>query len=186
MFDLNQDQPPDWMRFTETRHVSWREVQAMARRHAPQISGEHDLLVAIMRAGSPVAALLAQQTGLQIDYLICSRRNPDPCFLDGEARAPRGRRILLVDDACGSGWTFARCREYCERLGNQVGTFSVFRCAAPGMFVPDFSMGADPGTYLRWPWKYQRESEMPAVQACVSAGTAGLSASRASSIVSSL
>jgi adenine/guanine phosphoribosyltransferase-like PRPP-binding protein len=162
MFDLNGAQPPDWMQFTGTRLVAWREVQAMARRHGRTIARDYDLLVAIMRAGSPVAALLAQQTGLPIDYLICSRRNPDPCFLDGEARAPRGRHILLVDDACGSGWTFARCRHYCETLGNRVGTFSVFRCAAPGMFVPDFSMPADPGTYLRWPWEYQAEPEMPA------------------------
>lgn len=160
--DLDQDQPPDWMRFTRTRQVRWGELQAMARRHRGRIRADYDLLVAIMRAGSPVAALLSRQTGLPIDYLVCSRRNPEPFFLDGGARAPRGRRILLVDDVSGSGWTFARCLRYCEALGNEVGTFSVFRCDAPGMFVPDFSMPADPDEYLRWPWEYQHETEMPA------------------------
>lgn len=161
MLDLNQSQPPEWMRFARTRHVTWREVQAMARRHSRRIRADYDLLVAIMRAGSPVAALLSQQTGLPIDYLVCSRRNPDPFFLDGQTRAPHARRILLVDDVCGSGWTFERCLRYCETLENQVGTFSVFRCNAPGMFVPDFSMAADPDEYLRWPWEYQQEVEMP-------------------------
>lgn len=161
MFDLNQNQPPGWMRFARTRQVEWREVQAMARRHEHDIRDRYDLLVAIMRAGSPVAALLSRQTGLPIDYVVCSRRNPDPFFLDGPARAPRARRILLVDDVSGTGWTFRRCKRYCEMLGNEVGTFSVFRCDAPGMYVPDFSMAADPDEYLRWPWEYQQEPEMP-------------------------
>lgn len=154
-------QPPDWMCFARTQHVTWRDVQSMARRHRRRIARDFDLLVAILRAGSPVAALVALQTGLPIDYLVCSRRHPDPCFLDGEARAPRGRRILLVDDVCGSGWTFERCRHYCAALGNRTGTFSVYRCDAPGMYVPDFSMPADAGAYLRWPWEYQLETEMP-------------------------
>lgn len=161
MLDIEGSQPPDWTRFARTRQVSWREVQAMARRHGRRIRADYDLLVAIMRAGSPVATLLSQQTGLPIDYLVCSRRNPEPFFLDGPARSPRMHRILLVDDVCGSGWTFVRCLRYCETLDNHVGTFSVFRCNAPGMFVPDFSMPADPQEYLRWPWEYQQESEMP-------------------------
>ncbi|MFJ3044677.1 phosphoribosyltransferase [Herbaspirillum chlorophenolicum] len=161
MLDLTQSQPPSWMAFEHTRHVRWHEIEAMVQRHQAEIAARYDLLVAILRAGSPVAALISRSTGLPIDYLVCSRRNPQPQFLDGPARAPHGRRILLVDDVCGSGWTFERCRRYCERLDNQVGTFSVFRCDAPGMFAPDFSMDADPRHYLRWPWEYQVESEMP-------------------------
>lgn len=161
MFDLDKQQPPDWTRFKRTRHVGWDEVAAMARRNAARVRAESDLLVAILRAGSPVATLLARETGLPIDYLVCSRRHPEPRFLDGPARAPRGRRILLVDDVCGSGWTFVRCRRYCEALGNEVATFSMFRCDAPGMYVPDISMPAAAGDYLRWPWEYQAESEMP-------------------------
>lgn len=133
----------------------------MVHSHRDRIRADYDLLVAILRAGSPVATLISRHTGLPIDYLVCSRRQPQPHFIDGESRAPRQRRILLVDDVCGSGWTFERSGVYCRKLGNAVGTFSVFRCDKPGMFVPDFSMPADPDDYLRWPWEYQLETEMP-------------------------
>ncbi len=161
MFDLSGNQPPDWTRFSCTRQVTWHEIETAAHIFRDRILEDYDLLVAILRAGSPVAAVLAKQTGLPIDYLVCSRRQPQPHFLEGESRAPRHRRILLVDDVCGSSWTFARSGEYCRQLGNSVGTFSVFRCDKPGMFIPDFSMPANAGVYLRWPWEYQIETEMP-------------------------
>lgn len=164
MFDLSQNQPPDWMNFSRTKQVEWREIEAMVHVHRDRIRAEYDLLVAILRAGSPVATLIARHTGLPIDYLVCSRRQPLPYFIDGESRAPRRRRILLVDDVCGSGWTFERSGYYCKKFDNAVGTFSVYRCDQPGMFVPDFSMPADPGDYLRWPWEYQPETEMPRVR----------------------
>lgn len=159
--DLTLEQPPDWMRFTSTRHVSWAEIETIAHSHSEAIASEFDLLVAILRAGAPIAALIARHTGLPVDYLVCNRRNPIPHFLDGLTRAPRGRRILLVDDVCGSGWTFERARRYCEVLDNSVGCFSVFRCAGAGMYVPDYGLEMDASTYLRWPWEYQDESEMP-------------------------
>lgn len=163
-FDLSPSQPPDWMRFTHTLHVSWSDIDAMAARHADEIRAEFDLLVAILRAGAPVAAMLARHTGLPVDYLVCNRRNPRPHFLDGERRSPRRRRILLVDDVCGSGWTFDRAGRHCQALDNSVGTLSVYRCAREGMFVPDYAMPMDADTYLRWPWEYQEESEMPVPQ----------------------
>ena len=161
MLDLTQSHPPAWMDFRRTRIVGWQEIEDMVRPHLQEIATRYDLLVAILRAGSPVAALIARHTGMPIDYLVCSRRNAEPHFLDGTARAPRGRRILLVDDVCGSGWTFERARAYCAALGNVTGTFSVFRCDAPEMYVPDYSLPAAPDDYLRWPWEYQAESEMP-------------------------
>lgn len=159
--DIAREAPPDWMNFSRTVNVAWPDVEAMVLKHRAEIARDYDLLVAILRAGSPVAALIARHTGLPIDYLVCNRRNPRPHFLDGEQRAPRARRILLVDDVCGSGWTFARARQYCEALGNRTGTFSIYRCDGPEMYVPDFSMPAERDTYLRWPWEYQQETEMP-------------------------
>lgn len=164
-FDLDLPAPPDWMRFTQTRQVGWDDIDGMVRAHAQEIRSRFDLLVAILRAGAPVAAAIARQTALPVDYLVCNRRNPQPFFLDGQARAPRGRRILLVDDVCGSGWTFERARHHCEALGNTAACFSVYRCAGEGMYLPDYAMEMDEHTYLRWPWEYQEESEMPAPRA---------------------
>ncbi|MCA1325634.1 phosphoribosyltransferase [Herbaspirillum sp. alder98] len=161
MLDLTRSQPPAWMQFECTRDVRWHEIEAMVQRHQAEIAARYDLLVAVLRAGAPVASLIGRNTGLPIDYLVCNRRNPQPHFLDGEARAPRGRRILLVDDVCGSGWTFERAAGYCREMGNTVGTFSVYRCLGPGMYQPDFSMEMTADTYLRWPWEYQSETEMP-------------------------
>ena len=162
MSSLTLEQPPDWMRFTSTRQVSWQEVEATVARTQDEIAARYTLLVAILRAGSPIAALMAKKTGLPLDYLICNRRNPQPSFVDGKERAPHGHRLLLIDDVSGSGWTFARSRSYCEQLGNAVATFSIFHCDAPGMYVPDYSAPMARDIYLRWPWEYQAETEMPA------------------------
>ncbi len=161
MLDLSHSQPPDWMQFSRSAQVQWQDIDAMIERTESAVRAESTLLVAILRAGSPIAALLARRTGLPLDYLLCSRRNPQPSFIDGAARAPRGHDILLVDDVCGSGWTFERATRYCEQFGNRVKTFSVYRCEGPDMYRPDYSMQMDAGTYLRWPWEYQHETEMP-------------------------
>ncbi|WP_235471448.1 phosphoribosyltransferase [Herbaspirillum hiltneri] len=164
MLDLTRDQPPEWMQFARTAHVQWQEIDAMIERTHATVRAHSTLLVAILRAGSPIAALLARKTGLPLDYLLCSRSNPAPSFIGGEGRAPRGHDILLIDDVCGSGWTFERAKAYCEALGNRVRTYSVYRCEGTEMYRPDYSMSMDAGTYLRWPWEYQRESEMPLTQ----------------------
>jgi hypoxanthine phosphoribosyltransferase len=162
MFDPTSEQPADWMRFSTTRAVEWRDIDAVIDSTCEAVRNEATLLVAILRAGSPIAALLARKTGLPVDYLLCSRRNPHPRFIDGTDRAPRGHRILLIDDVSGTGWTFERARMYCEGLGNAVKTFSIYWCEAPGMFRPDYGLPMAADTYLRWPWEYQREPEMPA------------------------
>lgn len=167
MLNAEEDQPADWMRFSKTHFVTWQEIDAAIDNTRDEISNEVTLLVAILRAGSPVAALLARKTGLPVDYLLCNRINPHPQFIDGLARAPRGHKILLVDDATGTGWTFLRAKKHCEELGNTVKTFSIYCCDAPDMFRPDYGKPMPPDTYLRWPWEYQREPEMPANFLCL-------------------
>lgn len=161
MFNINSERPPDWMQFTQTGFVKWRDVEEVIDSTHEAVCRDATLLVAILRAGSPIAALLARKTGLPLDYLLCNRINPHPSFIDGAGRAPRGHKILLVDDVCGTGWTFQRAKTYCENLGNTVKTFSIYRCDSPGMFRPDYSCAMDADTYLRWPWEYQHEPEMP-------------------------
>jgi hypothetical protein len=159
---LSASGPPDWMQFTQTKAVQWRDIEAMVEQCAAEVAARFTLLVAVLRAGSPVAALLSRKTGLPLDYLLCNRINPRPRFIDGEARAPRGEKILLIDDVCGSGWTFSRAQRYCESLDNSAHCLSVYYCDAPDMFRPDFGLPMGSETYLRWPWEYQIETEMPA------------------------
>jgi hypoxanthine phosphoribosyltransferase len=161
MFDPTSEQPADWMHFAKTRLVEWRDIDAVIENTYKAVREEATLLVAILRAGSPIAALLARRTGLPLDYLLCNRLNPHPRFIDGPDRAPRGHRILLIDDVSGTGWTFERARMHCEGLGNTVKTFSIYCCDSPGMFQPDYALPMPADTYLRWPWEYQREPEMP-------------------------
>lgn len=146
--------------FTRTRHVTWEEIDSAVEKYAPG-GGDITLVVAILRSGAPIAAALSRKTGLPIDYILCSRFQPEPRFVEGEDRAPRGQKILLVDDISGTGWTFRRCADYCRSLGNEVKTFSLYRCEGPDMFVPDYAEPMDSSTYLRWPWEYQDEPEMP-------------------------
>lgn len=162
MFDPTSEQPTDWMRFSRTRSVKWCDIDAAIESTHEAIRNEATLLVAILRAGSPIAALLARKTGLPLDYLLCNRLNPHPRFIDGVDRAPRAHQILLIDDVSGTGWTFQRAQKYCEGFGNTVKTFSVYCCDSPGMFRPDYGLPMPADTYLRWPWEYQREPEMPA------------------------
>ena len=147
--------------FTRTRNVTWEEIDSFARKHADEISTRYTLLVAILRSGAPIATAIARITGLPVDYMFCNRYRPRPEFIDGEIRAPRGQRILLVDDISGTGWTFRTCADYCKSLGNEVSTLSVYYCDEPGMFRPDYADPMDAKTYLHWPWEYQQEPEMP-------------------------
>ncbi len=161
MLNISREQPPDWMQFSAVAQVQWTDIDAMVERTYAEIAVECSLLVAILRAGSPIATLLARKTGLPLDYLLCSRMHPRPVFVNGVGQVPCGRDILLIDDVCGSGWTFERAKAYCESLGNRVKTYSIYRCDAPDMYIPDYSMPMEHGIYLRWPWEYQREVEMP-------------------------
>ncbi len=147
--------------FTQTRDVTWEEIDSFAQRHAAEIRARYTLLVAILRSGAPIAAAIARITGLPVDYMFCNRYRPRPEFIDGETRAPRRQRILLIDDISGTGWTFKTCTDYCKSLGNEVATLSVFYCDAPGMFKPDYADPMDATTYLHWPWEYQEEPEQP-------------------------
>lgn len=147
--------------FSKTHKVTWGEIDRFAAKHALQISENYTLLVAILRSGAPVAAAISRITGLPIDYMFCNRYRPKPEFIDGESRAPRGEKILLIDDISGTGWTFNTCADYCRSLGNEVGTLSVYYCDAPGMIRPDYAEPADATTYFRWPWEYQEEPEQP-------------------------
>jgi adenine/guanine phosphoribosyltransferase-like PRPP-binding protein len=147
--------------FDRTHRVTWAEIDSAVEKYAGLIPKDITLLVGILRAGAPIAAAMSRKTGLPVDYMLCSRFHPQAQFTEGAERAPQGHKILLVDDISGTGWTFRNCIEHCKSLKNEVLTFSMYYCEGPDRFRPDYGDPMDARTYLRWPWEYQQEPEMP-------------------------
>ncbi|WP_028204640.1 phosphoribosyltransferase [Paraburkholderia nodosa] len=76
------------------------------------------LILGILRGGAIPALMLSQMLGLPVEFVHYDRRetkaeiNNKKVFDLVDACIKEGRRILLVDDVAGVGYTLANCYEY--------------------------------------------------------------------------
>jgi hypoxanthine phosphoribosyltransferase len=76
------------------------------------------LILGILRGGAIPALMLSQMLGLPVDFVHYDRReakaeiNNEKVFDLVDACVKEGKRILLVDDVAGVGYTLANCYEY--------------------------------------------------------------------------
>jgi hypoxanthine phosphoribosyltransferase len=104
----------------EFRYVSWPEYGNLAEALAERVrSGgkSFDLVIGIARGGIPVAMVVADHLGVQIDFInvksysgIAERSVPR--ILSTLTEDIKGRRILLVDDLVDHGETLALVRDF--------------------------------------------------------------------------
>ncbi len=79
----------------------------------PKLNGKYDLVVGVLNAGKPIADIVAEKLGLNVDYVRCSRNiGPmQPAKVRVEGKRSYGKNPLFVDDACANGCTLAALRE---------------------------------------------------------------------------
>lgn len=76
------------------------------------------LILGILRGGAIPALMLSQMLGLPVDFIHYDRRaataeiNNENVFDQLHSCIKEGKRILLVDDVAGVGYTLANCRDY--------------------------------------------------------------------------
>lgn len=145
-------------RFTETRIVTWDEIDAYCASLKPAVEG-NDLIIGILRYGAPIATLLARHTNLPLDFVLLSDRVTEPTWLGDDVNFPVGKRLLLVDDTCGTGYTLKRLTQFFSEKQNTVSTLSMFYCR--DWHKPDLGMPISEKTFILWPWHYGRDDTMP-------------------------
>ncbi|WP_321911110.1 phosphoribosyltransferase [Paraburkholderia sp. J11-2] len=76
------------------------------------------LILGILRGGAIPALMLSQMLGLPVDFVHYDRREAKAEIKNKKALdlvdacIKEGKRILLVDDVAGVGYTLANCRDY--------------------------------------------------------------------------
>lgn len=135
-------------RFNHIRNVTWAEIRAFCQSMQTQ-AAQADIIVGVLRNGAPIAAILAELTGRPLEFVLLNAQHTTPLWLGKQL--PRGRRLLVVDDTCGTGFTFNTLRTFFEAEGNHVKTLSMFYSLA--RHRPDYGNAVAADIYLRWPWE---------------------------------
>ncbi len=111
---------------------------------------DFDLIVAVANGGIIPAALLNQRLGLPFELIKVSLRDPRqvpiydiPRLMEPLHFAPRGRRILLVEDRVKTGASLKFAKALLEDEGAVVRTFAVNGSADYSLYDEDC---------FRFPW----------------------------------
>ena len=142
--------------------VSWADLDGLIARLAEQLTGDHDVLLAITRGGLVPAGMLAYRLGMR-NILVAAveyyddegRPGPHPTFLQFPADPQlRGQRVLVVDEVWDSGTTIHAVTERVRQAGGITTTavlhYKPGRSRVPG--APDvFAVATD--RWVVYPFK---------------------------------
>jgi hypoxanthine phosphoribosyltransferase len=167
--------PPSIQRIFDHRRI-WRLDQptfvaaaALIARH--EARHQPQLVIGVARGGVPLANFVGRQLGIDIGTISARHNRSDDLYvqasghvvLSGEqpglGEVPAGRRVLVVDDICGTGATFAAVANLLgARLApNQLRTAVLCRNAA-ATNRPDVWIW-DTRDWVVFPW--ERPTDQP-------------------------
>jgi hypoxanthine phosphoribosyltransferase len=131
------------------REIGWAEFGDLATSLAERIGARYkpDVVLGIMNAGVFVGGALAPALGAELVHLHLPGR--------GEGRLPSlvGKRVLVVDDAAGSGRTLARAAALAKKAGAAEVRTAVI-VLRPGGARPDWHALRSEGLAV-FGWDYQ-------------------------------
>lgn len=143
--------------------ITWEEVYSLCRRLAQQLRKTNfriDVIVAIGRGGYIPARILSDMlgihdlTGFKIEHYQNIHKQQEAVIKYPLSADVNGRNVLLVDDVCDSGDTFAIGVEHIR----QCGAADEMRTAAlhfktVSKFIPDFYVeSVSEWRWLIYPW----------------------------------
>jgi hypoxanthine phosphoribosyltransferase len=138
--------------------VTWEEVYRLCRELARQLRATGapiDLIVAIGRGGYIPGRLLSDMLGisdltsLKIEHYRGAQKQREALVRYPLNADVTGRRVLLLDDVCDSGDTFAVAVEHLRQFGTPASLHTVaMHLKTVSEFVPDYYAG----TISEWRW----------------------------------
>lgn len=138
--------------------VTWEEVYRLCRELARQLRATGapiDLIVAIGRGGYIPGRLLSDMLGisdltsLKIEHYRGAQKQREALVRYPLNADVTGRRLLLLDDVCDSGDTFAVAVEHLRQFGTPASLHTAaMHLKTVSEFVPDYYAG----TISEWRW----------------------------------
>jgi hypoxanthine phosphoribosyltransferase len=138
--------------------VTWEEVYRLCRELARQLrstGAPNDLIVAIGRGGYIPGRLLSDMLGisdltsLKIEHYHGAQKQREALVRYPLNAEVTGRRVLLLDDVCDSGDTFAVAVEHLRQFGTPASLHTAaMHLKTVSEFVPDYYAG----TISEWRW----------------------------------
>ena len=128
-----------------------------------------DAVVAIPRGGLVPGTMVACGLALPLFVMAFDRPSGTTGWI---GPAPRGKRVLLVDDCCATGATMAAARDAVRAGGHDCATLTIVHDPETTRFVPDFSHPMR--DFFCFPW--ERGEATPAAR---SRRAGGMAAERA-------
>jgi uncharacterized protein len=143
--------------------ITWEEVYSLCHQLVQQLHRENfriDIIVAIARGGFVPARLLSDMLGIH-DLTSFKIEHYQGAYKQHEAYVKyplnadiNGRNVLLLDDVCDSGDTFAVGVEHIQRCGtlNEMRT-AALHLKTVSRFIPDFyAETVGEWRWLIYPW----------------------------------
>ena len=138
-------QPYDYSTRQGIRPISWDDFHGLCKALAVAVARyQPEVILAVGRGGFYPGALLSHLLQAEIYPVRVSRRVNDvvkyerPRWLVRPPRLVNGKRVLVVDEICGSGETLHMVRRKAEALGAGEVRCAVLYAHTWGAAVPDY------------------------------------------------
>jgi hypoxanthine phosphoribosyltransferase len=138
--------------------ISWQDFHGLCKALAKAVSGfQPEVIVPIGRGGYYPGTLITHLLQAEVYPVRVSRRVNNqvkfdtPQWLLEPPALVRGKRVLIVDEICGSGETISMVKEKVESLGASKVRSAVLYAHTWGTSVPDY-IGLVSDALLLNPW----------------------------------
>ena len=148
-------------------NVEWPLFGELARALALRAARSYDpeIVVGIGTTGSVPAAVVAAMLSREFHSLLISRKlrattaRKKPAVLDAVPESVRGRRVLIVDETCGSGETLRLAMAAIVKAGASEVRTAV--CFKTGEYEPDFhALATESQIILPWDREIMIDGEL--------------------------
>jgi hypoxanthine phosphoribosyltransferase len=138
--------------------ISWQDLYGLCKGLVIATSAfQPEIILPVGRGGYYPGTLIAHLLQVEPYPVRLSRRVHDvviyqsPQWLVEPPTAVRGRRVLIVDEICGTGETLTMVKERAEAMGAQAVKSAVLYAHTKGVAIPDY-IGLISDALILNPW----------------------------------
>jgi hypothetical protein len=152
------EHPYDYENRSDVRPISWQDFHGLCKGLVVAVSAYRpEIILPVGRGGYYPGTLIAHLLQVEPYPVRLSRRVDDvvthqrPQWLVDPPPAVRGRRVLVVDEICGSGETIVMVKQKVETMGARAVKSAVLYAHTKGVSVPDY-IGLISDALILNPW----------------------------------
>lgn len=152
------ENPYDYENRSDVLPISWQDFHGLCKGLVVAVSAYRpEIVLPVGRGGYYPGTLIAHLLQVEPYPVRLSRRVNDvvthqhPRWLVDPPPAVRGRRVLVVDEICGSGETLTMVKGRVEALGARAVKSAVLYAHTKGVSVPDY-IGLISDALILNPW----------------------------------